>query len=91
MQKREKELYEAIVKLNTAEDCFAFFHDLCTPAELDAMAGRWEVARLLDKGELSYREIHEKTGVSIATIGRVARFLNQENYKGYRRILDQSK
>lgn len=63
--------------------------DLCTPAELRALAERWHVARLLDQGGQSYREIHEATGVSTTTIVRVARFLRQEPHHGYRAALDR--
>ena len=49
------------------------------------------VARLLDKGKLTYREINERTGVSTATIVRVARFLREEGNQGYRLILDRMK
>ena len=52
----------------------AFLRDLCTPAELEAMADRWRVVPLLRKG-VPYREIHDLTGVSVTTIGRVARSL----------------
>jgi TrpR-related protein YerC/YecD len=52
----------------------AFLEDLCTPAEILAMADRWRVAQLLDEG-LPYRQIYEKTGVSTATVTRVARSL----------------
>src|SRR5579884_3993756 len=52
--------------------------DLCTPAEIRTLAERWHVARLLDGTDLSYREIHDATGVSTTTIVRVARFLRQE-------------
>lgn len=62
--------------------------DLCTPAEIRALAERLHVARLLDRTELSYREIHEATGVSTTTVVRVARFLRQEPNQGYRRALD---
>lgn len=89
----EEELYQAILELKTVEECFAFFRDLCTPAEITAMKERWRLAQLLDneKEEMSYRTIAEKTGASIATIGRVSRFLKQENYHGYRLILDRIK
>lgn len=89
----ETELYHAILALKAPEECFAFFRDLCTPAEISAMKERWRLAQLLDneKEGLSYRTIAEKTGASIATIGRVARFLKQENYYGYRLILDRMK
>lgn len=85
----ETDLYKAILSLKSIEECSAFFHDLCTPAELEAMKDRFWVAKLLDQGKLSYRDIHEKTGVSLATIGRVARFLMQEAYHGYRLVLDR--
>ena len=62
--------------------------DLCTPAEIRTLAERWHVARLLDRTGLSYREIHEATGVSTTTIVRVARFLKQEPHQGYRRAID---
>jgi TrpR-related protein YerC/YecD len=62
--------------------------DLCTPAEIRSLAERWQVARLLDESDLSYRDIHDATGVSTTTIVRVARFLRQEPHLGYRRALD---
>jgi uncharacterized protein YerC len=52
------------------------------------MAERWHVARLLDGSDLSYRDIHEETGVSTTTIVRVARFLRQEPNQGYQRAID---
>ncbi len=85
----EANLYEAILTLNTLEECFSFFRDLCTPTEIQAMAERWRVTKLLWQDKLSYREIHSKTGVSMATIGRVARFLKQEPYQGYKIALDR--
>ena len=87
--KSEKSLYQAILALQTVEECSAFFRDLCTPAEITAITERWRVAELLNEQKLSYREIHQKTGVSLATIGRVARFLTQEAYQGYRLVLDR--
>jgi len=69
----------------------AFLADLCTPAEVHTLAERWHVAQLLDAGELTYREIHEATGVSTTTIVRVARFLRQEDNEGYRALLDRMK
>ena len=62
--------------------------DLCTPSEIRTLAERWHVARLLDGTDLSYRDIHEATGVSTTTIVRVARFLRQEPNLGYRRAID---
>lgn len=82
-------LYEALLALKTAQECENFLADLCTPQEVRAVKERWRVAQLLDQGELSYRAIHDITGASLATIGRVARFLKEESYKGYRLILDR--
>ena len=91
MHANEKELYQAILQIKDLNECQAFFRDLCTPAELAAMQDRWRVAQLLNEQKLSYRDIHQKTGVSLATIGRVARFLSQEAYQGYRLILNRMK
>ncbi|MCE3044878.1 MULTISPECIES: YerC/YecD family TrpR-related protein [Legionella] len=84
-------LMKAICSLKNEDEATAFFNDLCTPAELEAMADRWEVVPLLRKG-LSYRTIHEQTGVSVTTITRVARCLSMGS-GGYTLIaerLDQS-
>lgn len=62
--------------------------DLCTPTEIRTLAERWHVARLLDGTGLSYREIHDATGVSTTTVVRVARFLREERNGGYRRAID---
>jgi TrpR-related protein YerC/YecD len=82
-------LCEALLRLNTVEECRLFLLDLCTPAEIIALSERWKIARLLEKGQLSYREIHDRTGASLATITRVARFLRQESYQGYRLVLER--
>jgi TrpR-related protein YerC/YecD len=74
----ERKLFEAMAALRTAEECRAFFRDLCTPAEIQAMADRWAVVEPLQRG-LPYREIHKLTGVSVTTIGRVARFVASGN------------
>jgi len=66
-------LCDAILSLRTREEVRQFLTDLCTPAELEAMYDRWGVVLLLEQG-MSYREISQKTGVSVTTIGRVARF-----------------
>ncbi|MEN1942481.1 YerC/YecD family TrpR-related protein [Luteimonas sp. MJ293] len=65
-------LAEALSVLDKPEEVAAFLRDLCTPAELEAMADRWRVVPLLLE-RVPYREIHERTGVSVTTIGRVAR------------------
>jgi TrpR-related protein YerC/YecD len=73
-QQAEASLCEAVLKLRSVNEAQAFFQDLCTPAELQALADRWSVVPLLQQG-LPYREIHKLTGVSVTTIGRVARCL----------------
>lgn len=77
-QAAERRLFEAVAALRTPEECRAFFRDLCTPAEIQAMADRWTVVEYLQRG-LPYREIHRITGVSVTTIGRVARFVAAGN------------
>jgi len=74
----ERSLVNALLSLKSPEECRAFLRDLCTPAELQAMADRWAVVECLQRG-LAYREIHRQTGVSVTTIGRVARYLAQGN------------
>lgn len=74
-QKSIQQLMQALSQLKDEKEALAFFTDLCTPAELEAMADRWEVVPLLRIG-LPYRTIHEKTGVSVTTITRVARSLS---------------
>ena len=65
-------LAAVLAGLRRPEDVRAFLEDLCTPAELEAMADRWKVVPLLVQG-VPYREIHDRTLVSVTTIGRVAR------------------
>ena len=80
-------LCRALLSLETVPEMRAFFRDLCTPAELEALTDRWRVVPWLERG-VPYREIHDHTGVSVTTIGRVARFLTQGN-GGYRTALDR--
>lgn len=68
-------LSEALAALPDAAAVTAFLRDLCTPAELEAMADRWKVVAPLIAGT-PYRDIHDATGVSVTTIGRVARTLS---------------
>lgn len=79
MQKESAEqdilLFDAVLALRDREECRAFFQDLCTVAELKALAQRMEVAQLLDQG-LIYNDILQRTGASSATISRVNRSLN---------------
>lgn len=80
-------LMKAIALIQNEKEAFHFFADLCTPAELEAMADRWQVVRFL-KEDMPYRTIHEHTGVSVATITRVARSLNLGS-GGYKLISDR--
>ena len=82
-------LYKALISLDNEEDCEAFLTDLCTPKEIKDLSDRWEIAKLLYTSELSYRDISAKTGASTTTVARVARFLKNEPYEGYKRVLDK--
>lgn len=68
-------LFDAILCLNTKEECYDFFEDLCTVNELLSLSQRFEVAAML-RQHRTYLEIAEKTGASTATISRVNRSLN---------------
>jgi len=74
----EESLCRALLALDTVAEMRSFLRDLCTPAELEALIDRWRVVPYLLRG-MAYREIHERTAVSVTTIGRVARFLSQGN------------
>ena len=74
MMKKFQDLFEAVAKLSTADECAKFFEDLCTVKELADMTQRLEVAKLLKEGK-NYREICEATGASTATICRVNKCL----------------
>ena len=80
-------LSKAILDLKKENEVNDFFTDLCTPAEIKALNERWNVAQLLYKNQLSYRDIAEKLKTSTTTVTRVARFLSNEPYQGYNRIL----
>ena len=80
-------LFDAIVILTDRDDAARFFRDLCTYRELEEMSSRWAVVRLLDQG-IPYREIHDRTGVSTATITRINQWL-QHGTGGYRTMLDR--
>ncbi len=79
-----RRLFQAIAALQDPAECAAFFADLCTPAELEAMADRWRAVQLLKAGN-TYREISQRTGMSVTTVGRVARCLSLGS-GGYERI-----
>lgn len=82
-------LFEAILSLDSVEECYKFFDDLCTSLELKAFAQRLEVARLLDKHKV-YNSIVTETGASTATISRVNRSLKDGN-DGYNIVFQRLK
>lgn len=71
-KEKEQALYEAVLRLKTAEDCEAFFEDLCTRKELEQMVMRLTAATLLKQGK-TYSEIMRQVDISSATLSRVSR------------------
>lgn len=82
-------LFRAILTLNTLEDCYSFFEDVCTVPEIKAMAQRYNVAEMLDRGCV-YSEIVKETGASTATISRVNRSLEYGS-DGYEMVFKRLK
>ncbi|MGD9591256.1 MAG: YerC/YecD family TrpR-related protein [Candidatus Berkiella sp.] len=82
-------LYEAILALKNVEEAKQFFEDLCTPSERQALADRWLVVEPIKQG-IPYRTIYEETGVSVTTVGRVARCLSFGT-GGYQLIFERLK
>lgn len=80
-------LFQAILLLQSEEECFQFFDDLCTIGEIQSLAQRLEVAHMLQAGS-TYHAIEVETGASTATISRVKRCLHY-GADGYRLILDR--
>jgi TrpR-related protein YerC/YecD len=81
-------LFEVIMNLETVEDCYDFFEDVCTIKELTDMAQRLDAAFLLDEGA-NYQTISQEIGISTATISRVSKCLKYGT--GYRQAIDKSK
>ena len=84
-----QDLFATIAGLKTPQETQAFLRDLCTRAELDAMAHRWQVAQLLEEG-LPYLEVAQKAGASTTTVTRVAQWL-RHGTGGYRIALERRK
>ena len=84
-----KELYKAILNLKNEKECESFFRDLCTLSELTSFAERFDVAQKVEEG-MSYRRINAETGVSTATITRVAHWLHH-GMGGYKLVLERLK
>ena len=80
-------LVKAVLKLETEEECYSFFEDICTIKEIQDMSQRLQVAEMLNQNK-SYIEISKETGASTATISRVNKCLNYGS-DGYRRVLEK--
>ena len=80
-------LFDAVLSLETKEECYDFFEDLCTVNELLSLSQRFEVASML-RNHKTYLEIAEKTGASTATISRVNRSLSYGN-DGYQLVFER--
>jgi TrpR-related protein YerC/YecD len=81
------DLLDAILSLRTRDEAARFLRDLCTLAELETLAHRWQVAQLVDQG-LPYHEVARRTGASTATVTRVAHWL-RHGEGGYRLVLER--
>ncbi len=82
-----KELFKAVLKLKNVKECEDFFRDLMTLHEIEEMAERFKIARMLDRG-MSYLEVADKANASTTTVTRVAHWL-RHGRGGYRMILDR--
>ena len=80
-------LFQAFQSIKNEKDFNDFMIDLCTPKEIQDLNDRFKIAQLLSKKQISQREIAKEVGCSITTVTRVARFLFQEKYKGYQKVL----
>lgn len=81
------DLLDAILSLRTRDEAARFLRDLCTLAELETLAHRWQVAQLVDQG-LPYHEVARRAGASTATVTRVAHWL-RHGEGGYRLALER--
>lgn len=84
------DLYEAVLCLETVEECRLFFKDLCTIPELKALSQRFQVAKLLVENHV-YSDIVSETGASTATISRVNRSISYDGSGGYNIVFDRLK
>ena len=82
-------LFDAVISLKDREECYCFFEDICTVAEIQAMSQRLEVAKRLNENQ-NYKDIAAETGASTVTISRVKRAL-EYGADGYKLILERMK
>lgn len=85
-----KELFELILNLKNYDEVESFISDILTPQELDAVAERWQIVKMLLEGKHSQRDIAEKLSVAIATVTRGNRQINYGN-GGFKKIFEQGK
>lgn len=83
-----KELFKAVLSLETEEECYDFFEDLCTIKEIEQMTQRYAAAKLLSEGK-TYEEVIEQTEISSATLSRVSKCIKYG--KGYKNIINKTK
>lgn len=83
---KRKMLAQAILSIESEEECFELLEDICTIKEVDDMANRFQIALLLYEGK-TFIDVENQTGASSATISRVNRCLKHE--KGYRQIIER--
>lgn len=86
-KKAVERLFDAVLTLETKEECYSFFEDVCTIQEIETLAQRLEVAENLTAGK-SYQEVNKITGASTATISRVGKCINYGG-GGYKRVIDR--
>lgn len=84
-----KNLYKAILSLETEDECKRFLRDLLTRGEIKEFSNRWRVAQMLD-AKVPYEKIEKQTGVSSTTIARISKWLNKGKY-GYSLVLNKLK
>jgi len=85
-QKKTQDLFTAVLKLRTKDECRRFFRDLCTLEEMTDMTDRFAAVKMIKENKLSYRNIAKKLKISSTTVTRVAHWLNYGE-GGYRLIL----
>lgn len=81
-------LYKAFSSIKTEDEFNAFLKDICTPKEIKDLNERIEIASILSNEQKSYRDVASKVGCSLTTVTRVARFLKDEPYHGYKQVLE---
>lgn len=89
MGEETDELYRAILKLESVEECYKFFEDLCTVNEIEAFGQRLSVAKLIDQ-KATYQNIEKQTGVSAATISKISKSYAY-GPSGYKMIIERLK